>query len=67
MLDHFGVKNAKSVSTPLVAHFKLLANFCLHTDEEIKYMPYIPYSSVVGSLMYAIVCTRPDISYLVAW
>ena len=25
----------------------------------------IPYASVVGSLMYAQVCTRPDISFVV--
>ena len=28
-------------------------------------METIPYASVVGSLMYARVCTRPDISFIV--
>ncbi|KAL7617488.1 secreted RxLR effector protein 161-like [Lactuca sativa] len=28
-------------------------------------MQKIPYASVVGSLMYAQVCTRPDISFIV--
>lgn len=28
-------------------------------------MKKIPYSSVVGSLMYAQVCTRPDLAYIV--
>ena len=28
-------------------------------------MQKIPYASVVGSLMYAQVCTRPDIAYIV--
>ncbi|XP_047166711.1 secreted RxLR effector protein 161-like [Vigna umbellata] len=28
-------------------------------------MEYIPYASVVGSLMYAQTCTRPDISFAV--
>jgi hypothetical protein len=26
-------------------------------------MSKVPYSSAVGSLMYAMVCTRPDLSY----
>ena len=29
-------------------------------------MSNVPYSSVVGSLMYAMVCTRPDLSHAVS-
>ena len=32
---------------------------------EKKEMKNIPYAFVVGSLMYAEVCTRPDISYAI--
>jgi hypothetical protein len=28
-------------------------------------MSRVPYSSVVGNLMYVIVCTRPDIAHVV--
>ena len=28
-------------------------------------MKEIPYASTVGSLMYAMLCTRPDISFVV--
>ena len=31
-------------------------------DEEREYMSKVPYSNVVGSLMYVMVCTRPNIS-----
>ena len=29
----------------------------------MKKMSKVPYSSVVGSLMYAMVCTKPDIAH----
>ncbi|KAF3670891.1 hypothetical protein FXO38_06864 [Capsicum annuum] len=32
------------------------------TDEEKKEMSLVPYSYTVGSLIYAMVCTRPDIA-----
>jgi hypothetical protein len=38
---------------------------CPKTQEEIEYMSRVPYSSAVGSLMYAMVCTRPDIAHAV--
>ena len=36
------------------------------TVEEREYMTHVPYASAVGSLMYAIVCTRPDLSQTVS-
>ena len=35
------------------------------TLEEENMMRQIPYASAVGSLMYAMLCTRADIYYLV--
>ncbi|KAF5788317.1 putative RNA-directed DNA polymerase [Helianthus annuus] len=37
---------------------------CPKTEVEKEQMRLIPYASVVGSLMYAQVCTRPDIAYI---
>jgi hypothetical protein len=31
------------------------------TEEERKHMAQIPYANAVGALIYAMVCTRPDI------
>ncbi|CAM0870358.1 unnamed protein product [Alopecurus aequalis] len=42
---------------------KILALQCASTDEDYEYMSRVPYSSAVGSLMYAMVCSRPDLSY----
>ena len=65
ILLRFGMNNVKPVSVPLASHFKLSSSLCPNTDEEKDYMSRIPYANVVGCLMYAMVCTRPDISHAV--
>jgi hypothetical protein len=65
VLERFNMNNAKVVSSPLATHFKLSTNQSPSTDEEKEDMERIPYASAVGSLMYAMVCTRPDIAHAV--
>ena len=55
--------DAKSVSTPIAPHFTLSSFHCPSNDEEFEYMSRVPYSSVVGSFMYAMVCSKPDLSF----
>lgn len=66
VLQRFNMLNAKSVSTPLATYFKLSSGLCLQVDENIDYMSQDPYSSAVGSLMYTMICTRPDLAYAVS-
>jgi hypothetical protein len=63
VLERFRMQNKKLVSTPLANHFKLTKEMCPKTQEEIEYMSRVPYSSAVGSLMYVMVYTRPDIAH----
>ena len=49
----------------MTSHFKLTKEMCSKTQEEIDYMSKVPYSSIVGSSMYAMVCTKPDIAHAV--
>jgi hypothetical protein len=63
VLDRFRIQNEKPISTPLYNHFKLTKEMCTNTHEQIEYMSRVPYSSTVGSMMYAMVCTRPYISH----
>jgi hypothetical protein len=65
VLERFNMNNAKVVSFPLATHFKLSTKQSPSTDEEKEDMERIPYASAVGSLMYAMVCTRPDIAHAV--
>ncbi|KAH9782268.1 hypothetical protein KPL71_008823 [Citrus sinensis] len=66
VLERFEMGKAKPVQTPLLAHFKLSSQQCLKTDAERSEASSIPYSSAVGCLMYAMVLTRPDLSYAVS-
>ena len=65
MLERFDLKNLKPVSTPLAGHFMLSKRLCPSTEKEKGEVSVIPYSLVVGSQMYAMVCTRLDISHVV--
>jgi hypothetical protein len=61
----FGMNNVKSINIPLASHFKLSSSLCPSNKEENDYMSRVPYASAVGSLMYVMVCTRPNISHAV--
>ena len=65
LLDKFNVRDVKTRNTPLGTHLKLSKKKSSQTDEEERYMSRVPYASAVGSLMYAMVCTRPDIAHAV--
>ncbi|XP_040364466.1 secreted RxLR effector protein 161-like [Rosa chinensis] len=53
---------AKVVSIPIAAHHQLSANQRPSSQKEIDEMKDVPYASVVGCLMYAMICTRPDLA-----
>jgi len=36
---------------------------CPSSNEEHKHMSKVSYTSTIGSIMYAMICTRPDVSY----
>ena len=59
------MSKSKVVSSPLASHFKLSSRHSPSTDKEKEDMRRVPYASAVGSFMYAMVCTRPDIAYAV--
>ena len=65
VLKRFNMERGKALSTPLPPYVKLCLNDCPKSDAEKVEMAKVPYSSAVGSLMYAMICTRPDIAYAV--
>ncbi|XP_040869469.1 secreted RxLR effector protein 161-like [Glycine max] len=55
----------KSEDTPVAKGDKFSLKQCPKGNLEIQEIQKIPYASVVGSLMYAQVCTRPNIPSIV--
>nr|GFD05526.1 retrovirus-related Pol polyprotein from transposon TNT 1-94 [Tanacetum cinerariifolium] len=58
-------KQIRRVSTPFASQFKISAAMSPKNDAKRAYMEKVPYANVVGSLMYDMICTRPDISHVV--
>ena len=65
VLKRFGMQDCKPGDTSMSKGDKFSLCQCPKNDLETKEMQKIPYASAVGSLMYAQVCTRLDIVYIV--
>jgi len=51
--------------TPVEKGLTLSIDQCLKIDKEKERMSNVPYASAIASLMYAMLCTRPDIWFAV--
>jgi hypothetical protein len=65
VLQRFGLEKCRSGTAPISKGDKLHKGQCPQNKLERKNMENVPYASLVGSLMYAQVCTRPDISFAI--
>jgi len=59
------MEKAKPVAIPLASHFCLSSKQSPTNEIEKWEMNKVPCASAVGSLMYAMVCTRADITHTV--
>ena len=59
----FNIENSKKGELSIHNTIKLSKTQSLSTDEETVDMNRVPYASAVGSIMYAMTCTRPNFSY----
>ena len=66
LLKRFQMSNVKEVSVPMSQQYKLSADQkpkCKAEEEEMK---HIPYANIIGSIMYAMIGTRPDIAQAIS-
>ena len=60
ILDRFGMQDSTPVSTPIATGTKLVKSMEESTVDQKQ------YQSNVGSQMYAMLCTRPDLAYAIS-
>ena len=65
ILQRFNMFNAKLVGSPLLVNCNLNSSQCPRGEKDKAKMRRASYGSAIGSLMYASVCTRPDIAFAV--
>jgi hypothetical protein len=57
------MKNSKRGNLPMQEGLNLSNKNGASTPEEVERMKRVPYASAVGSIMYAVRCTRPDVAF----
>ena len=63
ILKRFNMEASKRGYLPTSHGLCLSKKMCPKTPKERKRMNEISYASAVGSIMYAMLCTRPDVAY----
>ena len=64
-LVRYSMQNSKKDNLPSCHGVVLSKKQCPSTPQEEEDMRRIPYASIVGSLMYSMLCTRPDIAFAI--
>ncbi|GKC34352.1 retrotransposon protein, putative, ty1-copia subclass [Tanacetum coccineum] len=63
ILKIYRMDNSKRGHIPMQERLDLNKTQGASTPEEVKRMQNVPYASAVGSIMYAVRCTRPDVAF----
>ncbi|KAJ9556430.1 hypothetical protein OSB04_011044 [Centaurea solstitialis] len=62
VLKKFNMQDSKKGFIPMQHGLALSKAQCPSSSSELERMSRIPYASAIGSIMYAMICTRPDVS-----
>ncbi|CAL9233770.1 unnamed protein product [Arabidopsis halleri] len=57
------MEECKPVKTPLAPHIKFIAATEAELEEQADQMKSIPYANAVGSIMYSMIGSRPDLAH----
>ncbi|GJY49067.1 hypothetical protein Tco_0439023 [Tanacetum coccineum] len=62
ILKRYNMDNSKRGTVPMQERLDLNKSQGAQMPKELNRMKNVPYASVVGSIMYAVKCTRPDVA-----
>nr|GEV50093.1 retrovirus-related Pol polyprotein from transposon TNT 1-94 [Tanacetum cinerariifolium] len=65
ILQRFNMQDCKPISTLFPTNVKLSSKMSPSSEKERMEMSRVPYASAVGSLMFVMICTGPDIAHAV--
>jgi hypothetical protein len=63
VLKRFNMEQSKKGFLPMSHGMRFNEKQCPSTAKEWEHMSKVPYASAIGSIMYAMICTRPNVSY----
>nr|GEX81388.1 hypothetical protein [Tanacetum cinerariifolium] len=63
ILKRYYMENSKCGSIPMQEKLKLSKSQGASTPSKLKRMQNVPYALAVGSIMYAVRCSRPDVAF----
>nr|GEV49026.1 retrotransposon protein, putative, Ty1-copia subclass [Tanacetum cinerariifolium] len=63
ILKRYRMDNSKRGSIPMQVDLHLSKSQCATTSAEMKRMHNVPYALDIGSIMYVVRCTRPDVAF----
>ena len=63
VLNRFNMNDSKKGFIPISHGVTLSKTQCASSPDEQERMSRVPYASAIGSIMYAMLCMRSDISY----
>ena len=66
ILAKFNMSDCRPVSTPMDPGLKLSPTDIPTKPEDKREASKFPYRDIIGSCMYLMTCTRPDIAYAVS-
>ncbi|GJU62272.1 putative reverse transcriptase domain-containing protein [Tanacetum coccineum] len=64
ILKRYKMDNSKCGTIPMQEKLDLNKSQGAQTPKEVNRMKNVPYASAVGSIMYAVRCTRPDVAFV---